>query len=78
MVRASHARKTLFRLMDEVAASHQPVTIAGKRNSAVLVSEEDWRSIQKTLHLASIPGLEESIKEGMATSASNMRKRLPW
>ena len=77
-VTASQARKTLFSLVDDVAASHGPVLIAGKRNAAVLLSQQDWWSIQETLHLASIPGMAESIKEGMATPASRMRKRLPW
>jgi antitoxin YefM len=58
---ASEARAKLYRLIDETSASHQPIFITGKRGNAVLVSEEDWRSIQETLHLLSIPGMRESI-----------------
>lgn len=60
---ASAARARLFRLVDEVAESHVPVIIAGPRNNAVLINEEDWRAIEETLHLVAIPGLRESIQE---------------
>jgi antitoxin YefM len=53
---ASEARADFDRLMDEVAASHQPVCISGERNSAVLVSLDDWSGIQETLYLPSLPG----------------------
>jgi prevent-host-death family protein len=64
---ASEARAQLYRLIDQVAESHEPALISGKRNNAVLLSEEDWRSIQETLHLLSVPGMRESIHEGMET-----------
>jgi prevent-host-death family protein len=51
----TEARKRLYALLDDVAESHESVQIAGKRNSAVLVSEEDWRAIQETLYLTSCP-----------------------
>ena len=57
----TEARKQLYNLLDNVADSHKPVQIAGKRNSAVLVSEEDWQAVQETLHLLGIPGMRESI-----------------
>jgi prevent-host-death family protein len=66
-ISASEARANLYRLIDEAAASHQPLLISGKRNKAVLVSEEDWEAIQETLFLLSVPGMRESIREGMAT-----------
>ena len=66
-ITASEARANIFRLMDEVAQTHQPVTITGRRTNAVLISEEDWRSIQETIYLSSIPGMVESIKEGINT-----------
>ena len=62
---ATEARKNLYALVDEVTVSHEPVQIAGKRNSAVLISEEDWRSVQETLYLISVPGMRESIAEGL-------------
>ncbi|MGH9898282.1 MAG: type II toxin-antitoxin system Phd/YefM family antitoxin [Pyrinomonadaceae bacterium] len=67
-IRASEARSSLYRLIDETATSHEPYLITGKRNSAVLISEEDWRAVQETLYLLSIPGMKESIKEGLEAS----------
>lgn len=78
IVTASAARERLYRLLDEVAASGEPVRITGKRGSAVLISEEDWRAIQETLYLLSIPGMRESIREGMATPVSKCARRLKW
>jgi antitoxin YefM len=62
---ASEARADIYRLLDRTAEFHTPVTIVGKRNQAVLVSAEDWAAIQETLFLPSVPGLRESIKEGL-------------
>ncbi|MFB3778213.1 MAG: type II toxin-antitoxin system Phd/YefM family antitoxin [Bryobacteraceae bacterium] len=77
-ITVSGARSRLYRLLDEVSASREPVLIAGKRGNAVLVPEEDWRAIQETLYLLSIPGMRESIREGMATSASECATELKW
>ena len=74
----SEARKKLFKLVDDVTESHIPVTITGKRNNAVLLSEEDWSSIQETLHLMSIPGMKESIQEGLDTPVEDCSKELNW
>ncbi|MBK6296096.1 MAG: type II toxin-antitoxin system prevent-host-death family antitoxin [Rhodoferax sp.] len=63
---ASEAQNNLYRLMDQSAESHQPILISGKRTNSVLISAEDWESIQETLYLLSVPGMRESIKEGMA------------
>jgi len=63
----SEARANLYRLIDEASTSHEPMFIKGKRHNAVLISEEDWRSLQETFYLLSVPGMAESIKEGMAT-----------
>lgn len=63
----SQARANLFKLLDEAAATNEPVLITGKRNNAVLISEEDWRSIQETLYLSQITGLKESLIEGKNT-----------
>jgi antitoxin YefM len=77
-VTATEARKRLYNLVDNVAESHSPVQIVGKRNSAVLVSEEDWRAIQETLYLTSIPGMRESIQEGLKTPVEKCGKELKW
>ena len=75
---ATEARRRLFALIDEVGQSHEPVQITGKRGNAVLLSESDWRSIQETLHLVSIPGMRDSILEGMATDASELSTEPGW
>ena len=75
---ASEARSNLFRLIDEAAESHQPITITSKRNNAVLVSSEDWDSIQETVYLLSIPGMRESIRKGIATPVEECNKELDW
>lgn len=75
---ASEARARLYRLMDQAADSHQPIHIAGKRTNAVLIAAEDWQAIQETLHLLSIPGMRESIKEGMAEPLDQSAGKLDW
>lgn len=75
---ASEARANLYRLIDQAAESHQPIHIAGKRTSAVLLSGEDWDAIQETLYLLSIPGMRESIKTGMAEPLGKSAKGLKW
>lgn len=77
-VSADEARDNLQRLIDDAAASHEPLLIAGERNSAVLVSAEDWQSIQETLHLLSIPGMRESIRAGLATPVSECDREPGW
>ena len=75
---ASEARANLYRLMDQAAQSHQPIAIAGKRHDAVLLAAEDWQAIQETLYLLSVPGMRESIKDGMAESITACAKELDW
>lgn len=77
-VSVTQARANLFRLVEEVAESHRPVTIAGKRGSAVLVAEEDWRAIQETLCLQAVPGMVESLREGAATPVDECSDDPGW
>ena len=77
-ISATEARKRLYSLVDEVKASHNPVQIVGKRNSAVLISEEDWRAIQETLYLISIPGMRKSIKKGLETPVEECDEEPGW
>lgn len=67
-ITAEEARSGLSSLIDEQAALHQPLLITGVNNKAVLISEEYWHAIQETVALLSIPGMRESILEGMAQS----------
>ena len=75
---ASKARVRLYRLLDAAAVSHEPVQITGRRHNAVLVSEGDWRAIQETLHLVSIPGMRDSIRRGLKTPVTRCREHLTW
>ena len=75
---ATEARKNLYGLLDQVASSHEPVQIAGKRYSAVLVSVEDWRAVQETLYLTGVPGMRKSILKGMKTPIEKCAKELDW
>lgn len=74
----TQARSKLYQLLDEAAESHQPIQITGKRSNAVLVSEEDWRSIQETLHLVSLPGMRDSIRQGMAEPLDQSSTNPGW
>lgn len=78
ILKATEARANLYNLIDETADSHQPIIITGKRNNAVLISEEDWNAINETLHLVSMPGMRDSIKEGLETDLSECAKDLDW
>jgi antitoxin YefM len=75
---ASQARANLFKLMERAAESHEPIQINGRQRSAVLISEEDWRAMQETLYLLSMPGMRESIRKGLRTPLSKTSKTLKW
>ncbi len=75
---ASQARAELYKLLDKVATSHEPIQITGKRNNAVLISEEDWSAIKETLYLLSIPKMRESIKKGLKTPLKECSRELEW
>jgi len=74
----TQARKEIYRLLDEASETHEPIQITGKRTNAVLISEDDWRSIQETLYLSSIPGMQESIIEGLQTPIEETDEELNW
>jgi antitoxin YefM len=77
-ITATEARKLLYKLLDDVSGSHEPVQITGKRGNAVLVSQEDWDSVQETLYLVSIPGMRDSILAGMAAPIAELEDKLDW
>jgi prevent-host-death family protein len=74
----TQARSRLYQLLDETAESHEPIQITGKRSNAVLVSEADWRSIQETLFLVSIPGMRDSIRKGLAEPLAQASTKPGW
>jgi antitoxin YefM len=77
-ITATEARRRLYQLLDEVSESHEPVQITGRRGNAVLVSEDDWRAVQETLYLLSVPGMRESIREGLATPLEDLEDEPGW
>ena len=77
-ITSSEARARLYGLLDQAAESHRPLLITGRRKNAVLVAEEDWRAIQETLYLLSVPGMRKSILEGMKTPVSRCAKKVSW
>jgi prevent-host-death family protein len=78
VITASEARARLYRLIDEANASHEPMLITGKRHNAVLIGEDDWRAIKETLFLLSVPGMRESIQEGLKTTWEETSPKLDW
>lgn len=75
---ATKARANLYALIDEANASHEPIQISGKRGNAVLLGEEDWRAIEETLHLHSVPGLVESIEQARKEGPEAGSSEPPW
>lgn len=75
---ATEARTKLYRLIDQASISHEPIVITGKRGNAVLISEDDWRSIQETIYLLNIPGMRESIRDGLATPLEDCTEDIDW
>ena len=78
ILNATEARSKLYSLIGEVTESHNPVTISGKKGNVVLLSEEDWNAINESLFLVSIPGMRESIREGIATELDECDKDPGW
>jgi prevent-host-death family protein len=74
----TEARSNLYTLIDETSETHQPIFIKGKRGNAVLLSEEDWNAINETMFLLTVPGMRESIREGMDTPIEECDKELDW
>ena len=75
---ATEARTKLYRLIDQTSLSHEPIVITGKRGNAVLISEDDWRSIQETMYLLNVPGMRESIRKGLATPIEDCTEKIDW
>ena len=75
-VSATKARAKLYGLIEE--AGQAPILITGKKGNAVLVSEEDWNAIQETVYLLSVPGMRESIREGLATPVEDCDSEIQW
>lgn len=77
-IKASDAQSEFNNLIEEAFLSHRPIQIIGDSKNAILISEEDWQAIQETIHLLSIPGMRESIKDGLNTPPEDCSKELGW
>ena len=77
-IAVTKARASLYKLIDEAATTSEPIQIIGKRSNAILISERDWRAIQETLYLLSIPGMRESIIDGLKTPLSECTEEIEW
>ena len=75
---ATEARSRLYALIDETSNSHEPILITGKRGNAILLAEADWNAINETLHLLSIPGMRESIREGLEAPLEECDREIEW
>lgn len=75
---ATKARASLYRLIDQVNEDSIEITITGQRGNAVLVGEDDWRAIQETLYLQSIPGMSESIQKAREEGIEAASEELDW
>jgi antitoxin YefM len=77
-ITASKARANLYRLVEQTVESSEPVQITSKKGSAVLVSSQDWNAIQETVYLLSIPGMRESIREGLESPIDQCSESPGW
>ena len=77
-ISVTKARSNLYQLIDETSNIHEPIQITGKRSNAILISEDDWRAIQETLYLLSVPGMRESIEKGLQTPVDECSTELEW
>jgi len=78
VIPVSQARANIYKLIDETAQSHEPILITGKRNNAVMISQEDWNAIAETLYLNSIPEMATSITEAMNAPDSEFSENIEW
>lgn len=78
VITASQARSDIYNLIDETAQSHEPIIITGKRHNAVMVSQEDWKAIEETLYLTSIPNMAQSIQDAMKAPDSEFSETVEW
>lgn len=78
IVTLEQASVSLDTIINETASQHRPILITGKTNTGVLISDDDWRSIQETLYLLAVPGLRESILTEGQTPLNECSRELEW
>ncbi|MGC9366099.1 MAG: type II toxin-antitoxin system Phd/YefM family antitoxin [bacterium] len=62
---ATKARSKLFEIIKDAVTKHKIFHIRHKQGDVVLLSEEEYESLQETLNLLSIPGFRESISRSV-------------
>jgi prevent-host-death family protein len=72
------ARSNLYKIVERVNISHEPIYIKGRNNKAVIMSEDDFQNMQETLYLLSVPNMRESIREAMQEDVKTSSSRLDW
>lgn len=77
-INATRARTNIYKLIDDANESNEPIQITGKKGNVVIISEDNWRAIQETLFLVSIPGMRKSIREGLNTVVKDCSEDLDW
>jgi prevent-host-death family protein len=77
-ITVTHARANLFKLLDQTAQSHEPIQITGRRQNGVLLSEDDFRAMQETLYLLSVPGMKASLRKARKAPLKAYSKTRPW
>jgi prevent-host-death family protein len=78
MKTVSISKVNLQKLIEQVGKTDKPVRITDGTRSAVLVPFDQWRGIEETMYLLSIPGMGESIIEGLNTPVSRCSKSSPF
>ena len=69
-VNVTNFRKKIFEFLDHTIRFNEPINITTKNGNAVVLSEEDYNGLMETVYLCSIPGMKESIIEGLNTPLS--------
>jgi antitoxin YefM len=77
-INITNARKNLYKIVKDLNDSHEPIHITGKSGAAVLIAEDDWKAIEETLYITSIPGIRESIIKGMSEPIEKCSDKLNW
>jgi antitoxin YefM len=75
---ATEARKTFFELIKQTSQQHEIFEIQHKSGNAVIISSDEYESLQETLHLLSQadfkPKFNRSIQEANANEVASFEE----
>ena len=77
-MQVTDVEKNLRDLLQQTATLHEPLRITGEDVNGILLSEEDWKTIQETLSLFSRPALQQPILEQMRSPVRRCSEELCW